>query len=227
VARAVSSNLLLALEGLERSVVGRDPVRVDVLVAERVPDPAVDDDAGARVAKGLLRVLRVVELLVAEALRGCGDRLQRKISPQAARQNHSELSKNAHPVNVGRAVVRLLVAVADIDVARLLFESKRSGSALQSSTQASTHCLERESPWCTSRNHSLIQRQKSQSSWRPRKTQPHAGSAPKTARRGFRAFVATALTFLLVQRHVAHFLERQVLTLGLFVDRSRGDDCEA
>jgi hypothetical protein len=42
VARAVSSNLLLALEGLERSVVGRDPVRVDVLVAERVPDPAVD-----------------------------------------------------------------------------------------------------------------------------------------------------------------------------------------
>ena len=73
-ARAVSRNLLLALEGLERSVVGRNPVRVDVLVAERVPDPVVDDDAGARVAKGLLRVLRVVELLVAEAL-CAGDKL--------------------------------------------------------------------------------------------------------------------------------------------------------
>lgn len=78
-ARAVSRNLLLALEGLERSVVGRNPVRVNVLVAERVPDPVVDDDAGARVAKGLLRVLRVVELLVAEALCAGRNSFQRKI----------------------------------------------------------------------------------------------------------------------------------------------------
>lgn len=147
--RAVSRNLLLALEGLEHSVVGRDPVRVDVLVAERVPDPAVDNDAGARVAKGLLRVLRVVELLVAEALCRVEDSVSERFPRQGYNKIRSGLSKSAHPVDVGRAVVRLLVAIADIDVARLLCVRKSGLALTQDGIDRDgnrTHCLGRGSP---------------------------------------------------------------------------------